>query len=479
MEHKFDHKKYDIVIGLEIHAELNTKTKCFCGCANEFGSAPNTNVCPVCLAMPGALPVLNRAAVEKTILAGLAIDCDINDLAIFERKHYFYPDLSKAYQISQLVKPICLHGGIKLKNGKFVRLNRIHLEEDAGKLLHNSVNQTSLVDYNRGGVPLIEIVTEPDISSAAEAVEFLEQIRGRLVYAGVAQCKMEQGGMRCDVNLSLKLAGSATLGNRCEIKNLNSFRSVSRAIEFESLRQAEILDAGGKIITETRKWDDAKGKTSSMRNKEESQDYRYFPDPDIYAVKITRDDVENIKKTMPILPHQLREIFELQYALPEYDADILTRSKPTADFYLECLKILNEPKHISNWILTDIMARMNDRNLTEIPVTPEHLCQIIKPVLDKTITKVVGLTLLDEIIKNPKTTPMLIAKAMGFLTAVDDQTIIDILTKLKAEKPNLVADYTANPSKVLPFLIGQVMKATQGKAKSDIVEKIIASIFKR
>ena len=457
--------KFDIVIGLEIHAELNTKTKCFCGCANEFGTKPNTNVCPVCLAMPGALPVLNREAVKKTILAGLSIDCTINDIAIFERKHYFYPDLAKAYQISQLVKPICLGGGIKLRGGKYIRLNRIHLEEDAGKLMHNAVNQTSLVDYNRGGVPLIEIVTEPDISSASEAVEFLEAVRSRLVYGGIANCKMEQGGMRCDVNLSLKPRGSKTLGNRCEIKNLNSYKMVTRAIEYEANRQAELLVNGTRITTETRKWDDGKWKTFSMRNKEESQDYRYFPDPDIYAVKITREDVENLRKTMPLLAHQLREKFIKEFKLPEYDADILTRDKTISDFYLECVKLYNNPKPISNWIQTDVLKRMNDAQTDKIPTTPQTLTTIIKMVEEGKITKLVGLDMLDGKVKLTDT------------AGVTDAEITKILTELKASMPHIAADFAANPPKVLPFLIGQVMKATKGKAKSDAVEKIIKKLF--
>jgi len=463
--------KYDVVVGLEIHAELNTNTKAFCGCANVFGAAPNTNTCPVCLAMPGALPVLNRAAVEKTIIAGFAMGCEINDIAIFERKHYFYPDLSKAYQISQLVKPICLGGGVKLKSGKFIRLNRIHLEEDAGKLLHNTITGQSMVDYNRGGVPLNEIVTEPDISSAAEAVELLEEIRSRLIFADVAECKMEQGGMRCDVNISLKPAGSKTLGNRAEIKNLNSFKMVARAIEFEIKRQTDILAAGGKVTMETRRFDDGSGKTSSMRNKEESQDYRYFPDPDIYAVKITRADVSRIKEKMPVLAYELKEKFINEYGLPEHDANVLTRSKEIAHYFMNCVKLLSKPKVISNWIMTDLLARSND-----ITISPTHLTDIIKMVEDKTFTKTVGLQLLDEVIKS-KQSPTELAKKMGLLATISDDQILAILTQLKKDNAKVAQDYAENPDKVLRFIIGQVMKQTQGKAKSDVVEKLIPKVF--
>ena len=458
--------KYDVVIGLEIHAELNTKSKCFCSCANEFGSAPNTNTCPVCLAMPGALPVLNREAVRKTILAGLAIDCKINDIAIFERKHYFYPDLSKAYQISQLVKPICLGGGIKLQSGKFIRLNRIHLEEDAGKLTHNAVRRISMVDYNRGGVPLIEIVTEPDISTAPEAVEFLESVRERLTFGGIANCRMEQGGMRCDVNLSLKPKGSKTLGNRCEIKNLNSFRSVARAIEYEAERQAEILDANGRIVTETRKWDEGKGKTLTMRTKEESQDYRYFPDPDIYTVKITEKDVADIKKTMPVLAHELRLKFTKEYGLSIYDANVLTRDKVIADFYLACIALYQNPKKIANWILTDVLARLKDTDadITAI-TTPKTLTEIVKMVEEGKVTKLVGLDMLDGKVKLTDT------------AGVTDAEIKKILIELKNTNPKVAADYAQNPQKVVTFIIGQVMKTTRGKAKSDKVEILIKEVF--
>jgi len=432
--------KYDIVIGLEIHAELNTNSKVFCGCANVFGSKPNTNCCPVCVGMPGALPVVNKAAVEKTIMAGIAMGCEINDIAIFERKNYFYPDLSKAYQISQLVKPICVGGGAKLKSGKYARLNRIHLEEDAGKLLHNAVSRTSHIDYNRGGVPLIEIVTEPDFCSASEAVEFLEEVRSRLIFAGVADCKMEQGGMRCDVNLSLKPKGSKTLGNRTEMKNLNSFKMVTRAIEHESKRQAEILDKGDRIVTETRKWDDVKGKTFAMRNKEESQDYRYFPDPDIYAVKISKDDVARIKKSLPVLAHELREKFIKEFGLPEYDAHILTRDKAISEYFTLCVKAYNKPKAIANLIINDFKV--------DPKITPNELVAMLKSIEEKKSS-----------------------------AGLPENEIIEVLKKVKTENPKVAGDYVANPDKVATFIIGQVMKQTQGKAKSDVVKKLIPTVF--
>jgi aspartyl-tRNA(Asn)/glutamyl-tRNA(Gln) amidotransferase subunit B len=422
--------------------------------------------------MPGALPFVNKEAVKKTIAAGLAMGCTINDVAIFERKNYFYPDLPKAYQISQLVKPICLGGGINLKSGKFIRLNRIHLEEDAGKLTHDGVKGETYIDYNRGGVPLMEMVTEPDFENAAQVVEFLEEVRSRLVYAGVAQCKMEQGGMRCDVNLSLKKKGTKILGDRTETKNLNSFKMVGRAIEFESNRQAEILANGGKIITETRKWDDAKGKTLPMRSKEQSQDYRYFPDPDIYAIELTKKDVEDIKKTMPTLAHEYREKFMTEYALPEYDADILTREKFLTGFFIDCVKSYNKPKSISNWLLTDILKYETFPN-----ITPTHLAEIIKMVDDKKINKTVGLQLLEKVIETEKS-PNELAQKLGLLSTISDAEIKKILETLHAQNPQVALDYKNRPDRVLPFIIGQVMKQTQGKAKSEVVQRLIPEVFK-
>ena len=451
--------KYDITIGLEIHAELNTKSKVFCGCANAYGAAPNTNCCPVCVGMPGSLPNVNREAVAKTITAGLSVGCTINNVAVFERKNYFYPDLSKSYQISQLVKPICIGGGITLKSGKFIRLNRIHLEEDAGKLLHNEVTQQTQIDYNRGGIPLIEIVTEPDFSCKEEVVEFLEEVRSRLVFSGVADCKMEEGGMRCDVNLSLKPAGAKELGNRTEIKNLNSFKMVARAIEHEANRQADLLANGKRVTTETRKWNDASGKTTAMRNKEQSQDYRYFPDPDIYAVEILGKDVDELGKNMPVLAWQLKERFIKEFGLPEYDASVLTKSKELSNYYLECVALLDKPKVISNWILTDVLKR-------ESFAPAKTLTDIIRMVEGKTITKLVGLDMLDGKVSLTDT------------HGVTDEQITDILKNLKAEKPNLVLDFNANPQKVLPFIIGQVMKATKGRAKSVTIERLTEEIFK-
>ena len=380
---------FDIVIGLEVHAELKTNSKVFCTCKNQFGSTPNTNCCPVCVGLPGALPVLNKKAVELVIKAGLTIDSEINDLAVFERKNYFYPDLAKAYQISQLVRPICVGGHIDLKD-KRVRVNRIHLEEDAGKLVHLSQAIGTLIDYNRGGVPLMELVTEPDISSADEAVEFLTKLRQRLIFADVAECKMEQGGMRCDVNVSVKPKGSNILGERTEMKNLNSFKSVYRAINYEANRQIEILKNGGKIVQETRKWDDNHEKSVSMRKKETSQDYRYFPDPDMLAVEISREDVEKVRKTMPLMPEELREKYTQEYHLSEYDADVITRDRDIIKFFEDTIKLYNNPKIVANWLLTDILSKIKDEDNAEIKISAENLAKILTLLEQSKISRTVA-----------------------------------------------------------------------------------------
>ena len=467
------YKDYEIVIGLEIHAELNTETKVFCACKNAFGSDQNTNCCPVCVGLPGALPVLNKKAVEYTIKAGLAAGCEINNIAIFERKNYFYPDLSKAYQISQLEKPICIGGGIMLDSGKFIRLNRIHLEEDAGKLIHRSVQAGTFIDYNRGGVPLIETVTEPDISSAEEAVEFLTKWRQNLIFAGVANCKMEQGGMRCDVNLSVRKVG-APLGTRTEMKNLNSFKSVFRAIEYEANRQIEELEAGHKITQETRKWDDDKGKSFSMRSKEEAEDYRYFPDPDILTVDITRDDVERVKKTLPMLPTERVNKYVTEYGLPEYDAKILTTEKYISDYFDEAVSMYASPKDISNWIMTDLLKTLKETETEDLSaiISAKNLVTIIKMINDKTITRTNCKTLFEKVCET-KADASTLAKELGFLDQMSVEEMIKLIDMIFEKNPKAIADYKLEPADVTNYFIGQLMRETRGKAKVDIAKPII------
>ncbi len=468
--------KFDVVIGLEIHAELNTKTKVFCNCKNEFGAEPNTNTCPVCTGMPGALPVINKQAVKSAIKAGLSFGCGISPYSVFERKNYFYPDLSKAYQISQLVHPLCVGGKIVLESGKVIRLNRIHLEEDAGKLTHISKAVGTLIDYNRGGTPLIEMVTEPDFSCAGEAVEFLKKVREALIFEGIANCKMEEGGMRCDVNLSLKPKGSTEFGTRTEMKNLNSFKSVQRAIEYEAERQAEILTSGGEIVQETRKWDDDKGKSSSMRSKEQAQDYRYFPDPDILPIKISTQDVEKIRESMVMLPTERREMYTTKFGLPEYDAQILTSTKYISDYFEKCVSIFDAPKKISNWIMVDLFKLVKEQEEIVFPIDEERFTSIVKMVEEKTINKTLGLQLLEKTIETGKD-PVALAKEMNMFVSISDEQILGLLEKLKSENVKVADDYKNNPDKVVGYIVGYVMKNTAGKANSTRVKELIAKNF--
>ncbi len=467
---------FDIVIGLEIHAELKTNTKVFCGCKNQFGSNPNENTCPVCTGMPGALPILNKRAVELAIKAGLSIGSKISNYTVFERKNYFYPDLSKAYQISQLVYPLCVGGSLKLSNGKVVDINRIHLEEDAGKLNHMGRAIGSLVDYNRGGTPLIELVTEPVISSAEEAVEFYKMVRETYIYEDIAECKMEQGGLRCDVNISLKRKGATEFGTRTEMKNLNSFRSVARAIEFETERQAEVLLSGGKIVQETRKWDDEIGESFSMRSKEQAQDYRYFPDPDIIALTVTDSDIQKVKDTMVMLPTERREIYANEYMLPEQDIKILTSSKYISDYFEACVAQFNAPKKIANWIMVDIMKLVKEQEEYIFPISTTDLTTIIKMVEDKVINKGLGLKLVDKVIETGKT-PEVLSKEMNLTATVSDEDILAILRDIANNNPKVSADYKKDSAKVIGFIVGQVMRKTGGKANNARVRELASEVF--
>lgn len=466
---------YDIVIGLEVHSELKTNSKVFCSCKNQFGQEPNTNCCPVCVGLPGALPVLNKKAVELVIKAGLTMDCEINDIAVFERKNYFYPDLAKAYQISQLVKPICVGGHIDLEN-KTVRLNRIHLEEDAGKLVHSTAAIGTLIDYNRGGVPLMELVTEPDISSADEAVEFLTKLRQRLIYAGVAECKMEQGGMRCDVNISVKKRGSLELGERTEMKNLNSFKSVYRAINYEANRQIEVLKNGGKIVQETRKWDDNHNRSISMRKKETSSDYRYFPDPDMLAIEIPREDVEALRKTLPLMPEELKARYISEYGLSEYESEILTRENHLSDYFNKTISFYNNPKEVCNWILTEILSRIESSE--NISISPENLAKLLKLVENKEVTRTNAKEMLSRIMENGEEIEALIKEYGG---GVDETALKALVENIVTSNPKAVEDYKTSdtPEKVFRWFTGQVMKETKGKANASKAEEFIRELLNK
>ena len=470
---------YQINIGLEIHAELKTATKVFCSCKNSFGDAPNTNVCPTCIGLPGTLPAVNKQAVVYAIKAGLALGSRISPHLLFDRKHYYYPDLPKAYQISQDKLPLCIGGGIKLDSGKFVRFNHIHLEEDAGKLIHDPLTDQTYIDYNRGGVPLLEHVTEVDLSSADETVEFLTKLRQTLIFADVANCRMEQAGMRCDVNISVRKNDATELGTKVEMKNLNSFRSVHSAINYEANRQIETLEAGGTIVQETRKWDEQKGVTLPMRKKEESKDYRYMPEPDFISINISPKDIEEIQNSLPLTPAERYEKYITEYELPEYDAKILISEKFISDYFENCVKLYNAPKTFSNWIMTDLLKILKEASFSSLAeiISEEFLCIIIKLLDDRKISRNVAKELLAKTIAS-KENPMEIANREHLIETITNETIIGIIDGVLAEKPDLKDQYKVEPDKITNFIVGAVMKQTKGKADATFVKDYVSKIMK-
>lgn len=474
--------EYDVVIGLEVHSELKTKTKVFCSCKNEFGSEPNTNCCPVCIGLPGALPVINKQAVLYAIKAGVALGCTINDVAIMERKNYFYPDMPKAYQISQMVKPFCIDGGLEIKdssgNPKFIRLDNIHLEEDAGKLIHDERAGGSLVDYNRCGVPLIELVTKPDMSSADEAVQFLENLKSVLQYIEVSDCKMQEGSLRCDVNISLKPKGSEKLGIRAELKNLNSFRAVSRAIEYEIKRQTEILDGGGTVIQETRRWDDSSSRTYSMRGKENSQDYRYFPDPDLLPIIVEQKYIDEIKENMPVLRAELKAKYVEELGLTEYDANIITSDLILKNFFEAVTSKFNKPKFVCNYILTNVLKKIKDSESEDIciPISAENFAKLLELYDGGKISQASTKQVFDIIWENDRDCEEII-KEQGLFQNNDEGELKAMIEGLINEFPQSVADYKAGNEKALSFFVGQLMKRTQGKANPGIANKILRELL--
>ena len=470
---------WNTVIGLEVHSELNTKTKCFCGCKNEFGDKPNTNCCPVCTAMPGSLPVLNRDAVERAILMGLAVGCRINNYSVFERKNYFYPDLCKAYQISQLEYPLCVGGGleIELEDGtkKFIRLDRIHLEEDAGKLIHS--RNGTMIDYNRGGVPLIEIISKPDMNSAEEAVAYLQKLRSTLLYVGVSDCKMQEGSIRFDVNISVNRDGEP-LGTRTELKNLNSFRAVLRAIKYESARQIEELEAGRKVIQETRRWDDAKGKTYSMRTKEDSQDYRYFPDPDLIPLDVTEEYIESIRKKLPKLAPERKAEYQ-KMGLTEQDATLITSERAYADFFEAVLEYFNEPKFVCNWITAEVFKKLNalEEDDRKIAVTPQDLAKMLELYKNGEINQAGARKIFDALWEG-ETDPVRLVETLGLKQLNDTGALKAVLEKIIADNPKAVAELKAGNEKTMAFFVGQAMRATQGKANPKLVNDLVRELIK-
>ncbi|AIQ65537.1 glutamyl-tRNA amidotransferase [Paenibacillus stellifer] len=473
--------KYETVIGLEVHVELHTQSKIFCGCSTEFGAPPNTHTCPVCLGHPGVLPVLNRQAVDYAMKAAMALNCTIGNVSKFDRKNYFYPDSPKAYQISQFDQPIGLNGWLDIEvdgETKRIGITRLHLEEDAGKLTHVDGGYASLVDFNRVGTPLLEIVSEPDLRSPEEARAYLEKIRAIMQYCDVSDVKMEEGSMRCDANISLRPIGQQEFGTRAELKNMNSFRGVLRGLEYEEFRQAEILDEGGEVVQETRRWDDAKEKTFAMRGKEEAHDYRYFPDPDLIVLHIDEAWKESIRASIPELPDARRARYAEEYGLPAYDAGVITSSKALADFFEGSLKFTDDAKSVSNWIMGDLLAYLNSNNLelSEVKITPQGLGEMIGLIDKGTISSKIAKTVFKEMLESGKL-PAQIVEEKGLVQISDEGAIKGIVEAVVAANPQSVEDYKAGKQKAIGFLVGQVMKESKGKANPGLVNKLLAEVL--
>ena len=467
---------YEVVMGLEVHAELSTKTKIFCSCPTKFGAEPNTQVCPICMAMPGTLPKLNEKVVEYAVRAGLATNCEISRNSKNDRKNYFYPDLPKAYQISQFDKPLCEHGYIEIETSKGrnkIGITRIHIEEDAGKLNHDEIGGGALVDLNRAGVPLIEIVSEPDFRSIEEVDAYLKKLKSILEYIEVSDCKMQEGSFRADVNTSIRPVGSEKFGTRTEMKNMNSFRSITRALEYEIDRQVDVIDNGGEVEQETLRWDEVSGKTFSMRDKEDAQDYRYFPDPDLVAIKLSEEYIENIKKTLPELPETRKERYLKEYELSEKDANIITASKYLSDLFESAIKVCNNPKAVNNWIISDISRILNETETEPIaiPFDGNQLGKLVILIDKGTISSSIGKKVLTELFENPRD-PEDIIKEKGWIQISDEGAIKEVVLKILEENPQSVADYKAGKDRALGFLVGQAMKETKGKANPKMLNEM-------
>ncbi len=477
---------YEVVIGLEVHAELSTKTKIFCSCSTEFGAQPNVHTCPICMAMPGTLPVLNEKVVEYAVKAGLATNCSIAKESKNDRKNYFYPDLPKSYQISQFDKPLCNNGFIEIEddkgNSKKVRILRIHIEEDAGKLNHNEFSGGSLVDLNRAGVPLIEIVSKPDLRSVGEADRYLKKLKSILEYIEVSDCKMQEGSFRADVNVSVHKKGTP-FGTRTEMKNMNSFKSISRAIEYEVTRQIEVVENGGNVEQETLRWDDVSGKTFPMRNKEDAQDYRYFPEPDLVAIRLSDEYVESIRKTLPELPESRRARYMEEYKLSEKDARLLTASKYLSNLFEDAEKICKNAKAVANWILSDISRILNEEELEpeHIPFTGAELASLIELIDKGTISSAIGKKVLEEMFAEDTKTrnPEEIIKARGWIQISDEGAIREVVMQVLEANPQSIADYKAGKDRALGFLVGQAMKQTKGKANPQMLNKMFIEELKK
>lgn len=473
--------EYEAVIGLEVHAQLLTKSKIFCGCPTTFGAPPNTQTCPVCLGMPGVLPVLNKKAVEFALKMALATDCEIAPESVFARKNYFYPDLPKGYQISQYELPLAEHGHLDIAvNGhkKRIGIRRIHLEEDAGKLIHSESRPVSFVDFNRTGVPLIEIVSEPDIRTPEQAVEYLKGLRNILLYLEICDGNMEEGSLRCDANVSLRPVGSREYGVKTELKNMNSFRFVRQALEYEIRRQRALLSEGREIVQETRLWDASKGQTFSMRGKEEAHDYRYFPDPDLVPLKVDAAWLEEIRRSLPELPAARAARFVRDLGLPEYDAEVLTGDKALADYFEACLKEFPQPKKVANWIMSELMreVKKEEAGLAAVQVTPENLGRLLALVDRGDISGKIAKTVFDEMIATGKG-PDTVIKEKGLAQISDTGALEAQVREIIAAHPKEAADYRAGKTKVLGFFVGQLMKKTKGQANPQLANEIFQRLL--
>ena len=476
-------KDYEVIIGLEVHAELKTNTKMYCNCSTEFGADPNTHCCPICTGMPGVLPVLNKKVVEFATKAGLATNCEISRFSKQDRKNYFYPDLPKAYQTSQYDLPLCIGGHLDINvNGeqKRIGITRIHIEEDAGKLIHDAYTGDTLVDMNRCAVPLIEIVSEPDIRSADEAVAYMQTLKSILEYLDVCDCKMQEGSLRCDVNLSVRPRGQKEFGTRTETKNLNSFKAIHNSIEFEIKRQIEEVENGGKIYQETRRWDDAKGIGYAMRSKEDAHDYRYFPEPDLAPIILSDEYIQNLKDNLPEMPHIKKERYMKDFDLPEYDADILTSSIKTAKFFEEANDICNNPKAVSNWIMGDFTRMLNEKEIEidESKVTSQNLAELITLIDKGTISSKIAKQVFEDMFETGENAKDIVEKK-GLVQMSDEGAIKEIVQKVVDANPQSIADYKAGKDRAIGFLVGQIMKETKGKANPQIVNKLLLEIINK
>lgn len=477
-------KQYETVIGLEVHVELATKTKIFCSCSTEFGGAPNTHTCPVCTGMPGSLPVLNKQVVEYAMAVGLATNCSITQNCKFDRKNYFYPDNPQNYQISQLYKPICTNGYVEIKGDdgekKQVRIHEIHMEEDAGKLVHDDWNDCSLVDLNRSGVPLIEIVSEPDMRSSDEVIAYLEKLRLIIQYLVASDCKLNEGSMRADVNLSVREYGAKEFGTRTEMKNLNSFKAIARAIENERERQIDLIEAGEAVIQETRRWDDTKEYSYAMRSKEDAQDYRYFPDPDLVPIIISDEWMAEVKSKEPEFRDEKMARYISEFNLPEYDADIITLYKPLADLFEAAVQKGSAPKEASNWLMGETMRIVKDKGIEpdQVKLTGENFAKFLKLIENDVINKTVAKEVFEAIFDGG-VNPEAYVEEHGLKMDNDTDGLKKIIEEVVANNPKAVADYQGGNKKAIGALVGQTMKATQGKANPQMINKILNEILNK